>query len=40
MGPPRVWLKDENIPGLAMSRSFGDEIASQVGITCKPGNNH
>ena len=26
-GPPRVWLKNENIPGLAMSRSFGDYVA-------------
>lgn len=28
IGPPRVWLKYENIPGLAMSRSFGDYVAS------------
>jgi len=28
MGPYRVWLKDENIPGLAMARSFGDNVAS------------
>ena len=27
-GPYRVWLKDENLPGLAMSRSFGDLVAS------------
>lgn len=24
VGPERVWLKNESIPGLAMSRSFGD----------------
>jgi len=24
VGPPRVWLKDHDIPGLAMSRSLGD----------------
>lgn len=24
VGPERVWLKHEDIPGLAMSRSFGD----------------
>lgn len=23
-GPKRIWLKNENLPGLAMSRSFGD----------------
>ena len=28
---------DENIPGLAMSRSFGDQIASQVGVISEPG---
>lgn len=28
MGPMRVWHKNENIPGLAMSRSFGDGAAA------------
>lgn len=37
IGPPRVWLKDEDIPGLAMTRSFGDKIANIVGVTCEPG---
>ena len=36
MGPARVWLRDEEIPGLAMSRSFGDEIAASVGIIAQP----
>ena len=27
LGPYRVWLKDDEIPGLAMSRSIGDFIA-------------
>jgi hypothetical protein len=27
VGPERVWLKDEDLPGLAMSRSFGDLVA-------------
>ena len=39
MGPARVWLKDEEIPGLAMSRSFGDEVAASVGIIAQPGIN-
>lgn len=37
IGPLRVWLKHEDIPGLAMTRSFGDEVASRVGVTCEPG---
>jgi serine/threonine protein phosphatase PrpC len=32
-----VWLKDENSPGLAISRSIGDEIAKSVGVVCEPG---
>ena len=28
VGPLRVWHKNENIPGLAMSRSFGDHCAA------------
>lgn len=35
-GPPRVWLKDEDVPGLAMSRSFGDEVAASVGTISEP----
>lgn len=36
IGPLRVWLKNEDIPGLAMTRSFGDEVASRVGVTAEP----
>lgn len=36
LGPLRVWLKYEDIPGLAMSRSFGDELASTVGVIAVP----
>ena len=32
MGPLRVWHLHENIPGLAMSRSFGDQAAVEVGV--------
>lgn len=35
-GPKRVWLKKEQIPGLAMTRSFGDQVASSVGVVCEP----
>ena len=37
VGPQRVWLKDEDIPGLAMTRSIGDLVAESVGVTWKPG---
>lgn len=37
VGPLRVWLKEEDIPGLAMTRSFGDECASRVGVIAEPG---
>ena len=36
-GPKRVWLMDDCIPGLAMSRSIGDLVAASVGVTWKPG---
>ena len=39
-GPVRVWLKDQDIPGLAMSRSLGDYIAHSVGVTHKPVIEH
>ena len=38
VGPSRVWLLNQDIPGLAMSRSIGDVVASTVGVTCRPGN--
>ena len=36
IGPKRIWLKNSDIPGLAMSRSFGDEIGHTVGIIATP----
>ncbi|OMJ84153.1 hypothetical protein SteCoe_14778 [Stentor coeruleus] len=35
-GPERVWLIDEDIPGLAMTRSIGDKISKIVGVTSDP----
>jgi len=32
VGPLRVWLADEWIPGLAMTRSFGDSLLHSVGV--------
>ncbi len=36
LGPFRVWLKDKNLPGLAMARSFGDLVAASVGVSPEP----
>ena len=35
-GPARVWLANQNIPGLAMSRSLCDEVAKQAGVISEP----
>ena len=36
IGPERVWVLDDDVPGLAMSRSFGDEVAHDVGVISQP----
>jgi len=36
VGPQRVWVKDDEVPGLAMTRSFGDRVASIAGTICVP----
>lgn len=36
VGPARVWLKTQQVPGLAMSRSIGDLVASSVGVIPEP----
>lgn len=36
IGPYRIWRKGGNMPGLAMSRSIGDKIASQLGVIPTP----
>lgn len=37
IGPARVYLKFEEYPGLAMSRSIGDMVAHSVGVSSEPG---
>ena len=32
----RVWVKGEDYPGIAVSRSIGDEVASTVGVDSTP----
>lgn len=34
--PPRVWVKGQNYPGTAFTRSLGDRIAKGVGVTAEP----
>ncbi|WIA16852.1 hypothetical protein OEZ85_013785 [Tetradesmus obliquus] len=36
MGPYRVWLQYAWIPGLAMSRALGDQLAHTVGVSSEP----
>ena len=36
VGPNRVWLKNQEIPGLAMSRSIGDLVAREAGVISTP----
>ena len=36
IGPLRVYMKDKDMPGLAMTRSFGDYFASTAGTICEP----
>lgn len=36
VGPFRVWVKNQQLPGLAMSRSFGDVLAASIGVICQP----
>ena len=36
VGPVRVWFRTEDSPGLAMSRSLGDENAKSIGVSSEP----
>jgi serine/threonine protein phosphatase PrpC len=36
IGPSRVYAKDEDGPGLAMSRSLGDTVAERLGVISVP----
>lgn len=36
IGPLRVWLPRQQVPGLAMTRSFGDKVAASVGVSAHP----
>lgn len=36
IGDDRVWLQDQDIPGLAVARAFGDQLAQTVGVIADP----
>lgn len=36
MGSSRVWLKTQDVPGLAVARAFGDAIAAGIGVLADP----
>ena len=36
IGPQRVWIKEDDVPGLAMTRSFGDRVAAIAGTISVP----
>jgi serine/threonine protein phosphatase PrpC len=38
VGPLRVWQKDLNVPGLAMTRALGDGAGRLAGVISIPGN--
>ncbi len=35
-GPLRVWFRNENYPGLPITRTIGDIIASKIGVISEP----
>ena len=35
-GAPRVFRKNDEVPGLAVARSIGDLVAHEVGVSCEP----
>lgn len=36
IGPLRIWVPEKDYPGLAMTRSFGDQVAHSVGVSAEP----
>uniref|UniRef100_A0A7S0JIY6 PPM-type phosphatase domain-containing protein n=1 Tax=Calcidiscus leptoporus TaxID=127549 RepID=A0A7S0JIY6_9EUKA len=36
LGPPRVWKGDSDSPGLPLSRTIGDALAKEIGVTATP----
>ena len=38
-GPDKIWIKNSDIPGLNISRSFGDNLAHSIGVIHEPDVN-
>ena len=36
IGQEKIWMKNSDIPGLNMTRSFGDNLAHSIGVISKP----
>ncbi len=36
VGPYRVWRADEDVPGIAITRSLGDLVAHSIGVAAEP----
>ena len=36
VGPKRVWLPHQDLPGLSMTRAFGDTLGASVGVVADP----
>ena len=36
VGPKRVWIQEDEVPVFAISRSFGDRVATTVGVISEP----
>jgi len=34
--PPRLWLPDQGVPGCGFTRSIGDRLAKQIGVSAEP----
>ena len=36
LDPPRVWVQGKDYPGTAFTRSLGDSLAEDIGVTAEP----
>ena len=36
VGPKRIWLPYQDLPGLSMTRAFGDQLGATVGVSTDP----
>lgn len=36
VGPKRIWLPSQDLPGLSMTRALGDQLGASVGVSAEP----